>query len=62
MSAANKYFLATPIPDGRVHHAYLTGALQMSLATEGRFIMHKSTGSYMPQNRDSLTHGFARVA
>jgi hypothetical protein len=30
----------------------------MSLATEGRFVIHKSTGSYMPQNRDSLTHGF----
>jgi len=58
MSAANTYFLATPILDGRVHHAYMTGALQMSLAAEGRFIVHKSTGSYMPQNRDSLTHGF----
>jgi len=52
--------LATPILDGRVHHAYMTGALQMSLAAPDRFIIHKSTGSYMPQNRDSLTHGFLR--
>lgn len=60
MSADNTYFLATPLLDGRVHHAYMTGALQMSLAAQGRFIIHKSTGSYMPQNRDSLTHGFLR--
>lgn len=60
MSRQNSYFLATPILDGRVHHAYMMGALQMSLATQGRFIIHKSTGSYMPQNRDSLTHGFLR--
>lgn len=60
MSAANTYFLATPILDGRVHHAYMMGALQMSLAAEGRFVIHKSTGSYMPQNRDTLTHGFLR--
>jgi len=60
MSLQNSYFLATPILDGRVHHAYMMGALQMSLAAEGRFIVHKSTGSYMPQNRDSLTHGFLR--
>jgi len=38
----------------------MMGALQMSVATEGRFIIHKSTGSYMPQNRDILTHGFLR--
>ncbi|HEY0465856.1 MAG TPA: hypothetical protein VGC79_16700 [Polyangiaceae bacterium] len=60
MSAPNRYFLATPILDGRVHHAYMTGALQMSLSAESHFIIHKSTGSYMPQNRDSLTHGFLR--
>lgn len=36
----------------------MMGALQMSLAAAGRFIIHKSTGSYMPQNRDLLTHRF----
>ena len=60
MSAPNSYFLATPILDGRVHHAYMTGALQMSLAAQGRFIISKFSGSYMPQNRDALTHGFLR--
>ena len=60
MPAENSYFLATPILDGRVHHAYMTGALQMTLAAEGRFIIHNSTGSFMPQNRDSLTHAFLR--
>ena len=60
MTEPNSYFLATPLLDGRVHHAYMTGALQMSLAAQGRFIIHKSTSSYMPQNRDSLTHGFLR--
>jgi len=59
-TAQNAYFLATPILDGRVHHAYMMGALQMSLAAQGRFIINRSTGSYMPQNRDSLTHGFLR--
>lgn len=58
MFADNTYFLATPLLDGRVHHAYMTGALQMSLAAPGRFIIHKSSGSYMPQNRDALTHAF----
>jgi hypothetical protein len=60
MSAPNSYFLATPILDGRVHHAYMTGAVQMTLAAEGRFILNKFTGSYMPANRDSLTHNFLR--
>ncbi|MES1176384.1 MAG: hypothetical protein ABUL62_18820 [Myxococcales bacterium] len=57
---SNSYFLATPILDGRVHHAYMTGAVQMSLAAGDRFIVNKFTGSYMPGNRDSLTHNFLR--
>jgi hypothetical protein len=56
----NSYFLATPILDGRVHHAYMTGAVQMSLAAGDRFIVNRFTGSYMPGNRDSLTHNFLR--
>jgi len=60
VSSGNAYFLATPILDGRVHHAYMMGALQMSLAAEGRFIIHKFTGSYLPQSRDALTHAFLR--
>jgi hypothetical protein len=56
--APNSYFLATPILDGRVHHAYMTGAVQMSLVAGDRFIVNKFTGSYMPGNRDSLTHNF----
>jgi hypothetical protein len=59
-SGPNSYFLATPILDGRVHHAYMTGAVQMSLAAGDRFIVNKFTGSYMPGNRDSLTHNFLR--
>ena len=61
-SGPNSYFLATPILDGRVHHAYMTGAVQMSLAAGDRFIVNKFTGSYMPGNRDSLTHNFLRSA
>jgi len=41
------YFLATPILDGRVHHAYMSGAIQMSLATRGQFIVSKFTGSHL---------------
>lgn len=59
-SGSNSYFLATPLLDGRVHHAYMTGAVQMSLAAEDRFIVNKYTGSYMPANRDVLTHNFLR--
>ncbi len=44
-SGPNSYFLATPLLDGRVHHAYMTGAVQMSLAAEGRFIVNNYTGS-----------------
>lgn len=60
MSKQNSYFLATPIHDGRVHHAYMTGAVQMSLAAPGQFIVSKLRGSYLPASRDLLTHNFLR--
>ena len=60
MTETHSYFLATPILDGRVHHAYMMGAVQMSLSAAGRFIVNKFTGSYMPANRDTLTHNFLR--
>src|ERR1700709_176001 len=54
------YFLATPIHDSRVHYAYMTGVVQLSMAAPGQVIMGRYTSSYMPASRDALTDRFLR--
>ena len=63
-SAANTrravFFLATPLHDGRVHHTYLAGAVQMSAAAPGQLIVSTYTNSFLPVSRDLLTAQFLR--
>ncbi len=54
------FFLATPLHDGRVHHAYLTGALQMAAAAPGQLMVSTFEGSFLAVNRDMLTARFLR--
>jgi hypothetical protein len=54
------FFLATPLHDGRVHHAYLAGAVQMSAAAPGQLIVSTYTNSFLPVSRDLLTAQFLR--
>ncbi len=53
-----KLFLATPIYDNWVHHAYMMGAVDTLLAFPGELIVHKQRGSYQPSNRNELTWRF----
>jgi hypothetical protein len=53
-----KIFLATPLYDGRVHHAYMMGTIQMALEFPGELIVGKIGSSYRPQNHDRLTQMF----
>jgi len=46
------FFLATPLHDGRVHHSYLAGAVQMSAAAPGQLIVSTYTNSFLPVSRD----------
>ncbi|HEY1534397.1 MAG TPA: hypothetical protein VGF76_10270 [Polyangiaceae bacterium] len=54
------FFLATPLLDGRVHQAYLAGALQMTSAAPGQLLVSTYAGSFLPVNRDILTARFLR--
>jgi len=54
------FFLATPLLDGRVHQAYLAGALQMTAAAPGQLLVSTYGGSFLPINRDMLTARFLR--
>src|SRR6478609_3888231 len=54
------FFLATPLHDGRVHHTYLAGAVQMSAAAPGQLIVSTYTNSFLPVSRDLLTAQFLR--
>lgn len=54
------FFLATPLHDGRVHHSYLSGAVQLSAAAPGQLIVGTYTNSFLPVSRDLLTAQFLR--
>src|SRR6478736_422234 len=54
------FFLATPLHDGRVHHTYLSGAIQLSAAAPGQLIVGTYTNSFLPVSRDLLTAQFLR--
>src|SRR3954468_20823443 len=54
------FFRATPLHDGRVHHGYLAGAVQMSAAAPGQLIVSTYTNSFLPVSRDLLTAQFLR--
>jgi hypothetical protein len=51
-------FLATPLHDGRVHHTYLAGAVQLSAMLPGQLIVSTYTSSFLPVSRDVLTAQF----
>ncbi|HKO49257.1 MAG TPA: hypothetical protein VJV79_16100 [Polyangiaceae bacterium] len=51
-----KIFLATPLDDGRVHHSYMMGTIQMALEFQGELIVGKIGSSYRPQNHDRLSY------
>jgi hypothetical protein len=53
-------FLATPLHDGRVHHAYMEGVLQVAGAFPEQLIISKVTGTNLPVSRDILTATFLR--
>lgn len=53
-------FLATPLHDGRVHHAYLSGAIELARAFPGRLIIGKVSAPFLPVSRDVLTAHFLR--
>jgi hypothetical protein len=53
-----KIFLATPLYDGRVHHSYMMGTIQLALEFPGELIVGKIGSSYRPQNHDRLTQMF----
>jgi len=52
--------LATPLHDGRVHQAYMSGAIELARAAPGRLIIGKFTGPFLPVSRDVLTAHFLR--
>ena len=60
MSDAPLLFLATPLHDGRVHQAYMSGVIELAHALPGRLIMGKFSGSFLPASRDVLTASFLR--
>ncbi|MEI9941819.1 MAG: hypothetical protein WDO69_31785 [Pseudomonadota bacterium] len=61
-SASNSpiLFLATPLHDARVHHAYMNGVLEAALAHRGRLIISKFTSLTLSLSRDILTAHFLR--
>lgn len=61
MSDAPRFFLATPLHDGRVHQAYMSGVLELAHAAPGRLIVGKFNGSFLPVSRDVLTAHFLRT-
>jgi len=60
MSDLPRFFLATPLHDGRVHHAYMSGVLELARAAPGRLIIGKFSGPFLPVSRDVLTAHFLR--
>ena len=54
--AGFKFFLATPVHDGWVHHAYMMGAVGALSAFQGEIIVHRQT--HQPASRDLLTSRF----
>jgi len=56
--AKAKIFLATPLYDGRVHHAYMMGVVQMAMEFPGELVLAKIGSSYGPHNHDRLTQLF----
>ena len=54
------FFLATPLHDGRVHQAYMSGAIELARAAPGRLIIGKFSGPFLPVSRDVLTAHFLR--
>lgn len=54
------FFLATPLHDGRVHHDYMSGVIQLALAARERLIIAKFSGPFLPVSRDILTAHFLR--
>jgi len=56
--AKARIFVATPMYDGRVHHAYMMGVVQMAMEFPGELILAKSASSYGPHNHDRLTQLF----
>ena len=60
MSDAPLLFLATPLHDGRVHHAYMSGVIELAHAAPGRLIIGKFSGSFLAVSRDVLTAHFLR--
>lgn len=60
MSDAPIFFLATPLHDGRVHQAYMSGVIDLAHAAPGRLIIGKFSGSFLPVSRDVLTAHFLR--
>jgi len=59
-SGAPTFFLATPLHDGRVHQAYMSGVIELARAAPGRLIIGKFSGSFLPVSRDVLTAHFVR--
>ena len=53
-------FLATPLHDGRVHHAYMNGVVEAAMAYRGRLIISKFTSLTLSLSRDVLTAHFLR--
>jgi len=60
MSEAPLFFLATPLHDGRVHQAYMSGVIDLAHAAPGRLIVGKFSGSFLAVSRDVLTAHFLR--
>ena len=54
------FFLATPLHDGRVHQAYMAGAIELARAAPGRLIIAKFSAPFLPVSRDVLTAHFLR--
>jgi hypothetical protein len=53
-------FLATPLHDGRVHHRYMNGVMELALACRGRLAISQFTSQTLSQSRDILTARFLR--
>ena len=60
MSDGPRFFLATPLHDGRVHQAYMSGVIELAHAAPGRLIIGKFSGSFLAVSRDVLTAHFLR--
>lgn len=58
--ASASFFLATPLHDGRVHHDYMSGVIQLALTARERLIISKFSGPFLPVSRDILTAHFLR--